>query len=127
MRFPRFPATIAESFATTGPGELAARSSRAAPPLAPFPCRGGGVVALGQSRYRSEPLLDQRDRRPLLRDMGIERAPHGREMRGRRAAAAADDAGAGIAGEPRIVGHQFRGAGIVDVPVMIFGDAAIAL
>ena len=44
-----------------------------------------------------------------------------------RAAAAADDLGAGIERDARIVRHQFRRAGVMDVAVDILRNAAIAL
>ena len=48
-------------------------------------------------------------------------------MIGARAAAAADDLGAGVKGDAGVVRHQFRRAGIVDVAILILRDAAIAL
>ena len=48
-------------------------------------------------------------------------------MRGRRAAAAADDARAGVDRQARVVGHQLRRAGIVDMRAMPLRDAGIGL
>ena len=48
-------------------------------------------------------------------------------MLGRGAAAAADDRGAAIAGQNRIIGHQGRGAIVMDMPVVVFRDAGVAL
>ena len=59
--------------------------------------------------------------------MRVERDAHGGEMLGRGAAAAADDAGAGIAREADIVGHQLGRAGVVDVAAVDHRHAAVRL
>ena len=57
----------------------------------------------------------------------VERGAHRREVLRRRAAAAADDARAGVDRKPRVVGHQLGRAGVVDVLAAELRDAAIRL
>ena len=57
----------------------------------------------------------------------FQRGAHGADMGRHRPAAAADQPCAGVAGEPRVVGHQFRRAVVVDMAVDIFRDAGIGL
>ena len=58
---------------------------------------------------------------------GVERAPHRRDMGRRVAAAAADDAGAAIDGEPGVGRHQLRRAGIMDMRAMPLRHAGVGL
>src|SRR4029078_8079998 len=85
------------------------------------------VEALGQFRYGTQPRLDDGDGWSLTLAVGLERLAHGRHVLGAGAAAAADDARAGIERNARIVGHQLGRTGVVDMTIDIWRDAAIAL
>ena len=94
---------------------------------------GAGAAAagrrLGGCRGQSDraqclgDLVQRRDR-PWGRGQGL---AHGLEVDRRRAAAAADHAGTGIAGKSGVGGHDLRRAAIVDMAVAILRNAAIAL
>ena len=66
-------------------------------------------------------------RRPLAACVRVERAAHRRDMCGLVAAAAADDSRARIDREPRVIGHQLRRAGIVDMRAMPLRHAGVGL
>ena len=59
--------------------------------------------------------------------MGLQGGAHGADVLRRGAAAAADDTHPGVKRQAGIVGHQFRRAGVVDLTVHVFRDAAVAL
>ena len=61
------------------------------------------------------------------RSCAIDGRPHRREVLRRCAAAAADDAGAGVDGERGVARHQLGGAGVHDLGALEVGDAAVAL
>src|SRR5262249_43100565 len=83
-----------------------------------------GFLLLGARRDLPQRGDDVGELRLGARLVAVERRLHRREMLRRGAAAAADDAGAGVARHPGIGGHQRRRPVIADLAVDIVGDAA---
>src|SRR5690606_25758345 len=102
------------------PGRGRSPPSRSAAPAATALASGAGILAgaVGGRGETAEPGGDLVERRPRPLRPGFERMAHRPEVFGHRAAAAADDPGARVAGQDRVFGHQFRRAVIVDMPLV---------
>lgn len=79
----------------------------------------------GSSRNRAKPLnnlinIGLRSGRVIL-----ERLAHGRQMRRRRPAAAANDSHAGVPGQSSILRHQVRRTAVLDLAIDKLGDPAV--
>ena len=100
---------------------------RASRPRRPSRARASCLLARRRGDQRPDPRDDVVDARARRLGVGVERDAHGGEMLRRGAAAAADDARAGIDREADIVGHQLGRAGVVDVAAVDHRHAAIRL